>query len=199
MHYIFKKLPENVNFLYGSIHAIRKEAVPHYSANIKIADDLALGQQLASSGKRIVFLKSLEVIHLKKYNIHIFIKNDFCVPFDWAKIFLTYNGWKQLGKNNTGFAHSPKEQLLSVFLAPIILLFAVMNLFYRPLGILILLLCLIWVSLNFYFLNFLRKEKGFSFAIISLFVTFFDNIIMATGILSGFCSVFTQKLKWKKT
>lgn len=195
MNYIFSKLPEKVNFLYGSIHAIRRQAAQPYDVDIKIADDTALGQQLVCSGKRIAFLKNLEVIHFKKYDLFSFIKNDFQIPFDWAKIFLKYKGWKQLGRNKTGFAHSPKEQLISVILAPTIILLCLVALFGYSSLFLILLLILVWFLLNFRFLLFLKKEKGLFFGIIAFFLTFFDNIVMAIGILCGYIVFFITDIR----
>lgn len=190
MHYIFKKLPERVTFLYGSIYALRRKSVTEGDFNVGVADDTALGQKLVRYGKKIAFLKDLEVMHLKKHNLLSFFKNDFRVPFDWAYIFLRYDGWKQLGKNNTGYAHSPKEQIISVILALAICPLAVVSFFwnitlYAMWGVIVL-----WVFLNVPFFKFLAKEKGIVFLIGAFFVTFFDNIIMALGILSGFLVFF---------
>ena len=193
MHYIFSKLPERVTFLYGSIHAIRKNAIQVYDSDIETADDTALGQKLLSCGKRIAFLKDLEVIHLKRYNLFSFIKNDFQIPFDWARIFLKYKGWKQLGKHGTGYAHSPKEQLMSVILAPTILLLIPAALFGYLSFYLISPLILGWFFLNFRFFAYLTKEKGIFFGTLAIFVTFVDNTIMALGILSGLVSFLISK------
>lgn len=192
MHYIFRKLPEHVTFLYGSIYAIRRSAVVPVDSDIKIADDTALGQLLVSNGKKIAFLKDLEVTHLKKYTLFSFIKNDFQIPFDWAKIFLKHRDWRQLGKNKTGFAHSPKQQLISVVLAPAILLIGLL----APVGffsfLLLSALALTWALLNLYFTAYLIKERGLFFGIFSCLVTFFDHLVMALGILCGFCAFFMQ-------
>ncbi|MGD0336725.1 MAG: glycosyltransferase family 2 protein [Candidatus Omnitrophota bacterium] len=186
MHYIFKKLPERVSFLYGSIYALRRSAIEAPGTDIKIADDTALGQKLALSGKQIAFLNDLEVIHLKKYDLAAFIKNDFQIPFEWARIFLTYKGWKQLGRQGTGYAHSPKGQIASVLLAPVISLLLVGSLFGYNLIPSAIALTLIWSLLNFRFLAFLTKERGLFFGVLSFFVTFLDNILMAIAILCGF-------------
>ena len=195
MHYIFKKLPERVNFLYGSIYAFKKYIFQNYSSNIKIADDTALGQYFVLKGRKIAFLNNLEVVHLKKYSIWSFVKNDFQIPFDWAKIFLNYNGWKQLGKFKTGYAHSPKEQIISVILAPLLFLLIIFyNVFQQPL-LLAASLALLWIFLNRLFFLFFLKEKGMFFTFLAFFVTFFDNIIMATGIFFGLAVFFLRKLK----
>jgi glycosyltransferase involved in cell wall biosynthesis len=188
MHFVFKDLPERVTFLYGSIHAIRREARNFYISRAKVADDTALGQELVSSQRQIAFLKDLEVIHLKGYSFGSWARNDFQIPFDWAKIFIQYKGWRQLGRNKTGFAHASKRQLLSVLTAPAILGFFVAGhaqpAFYLLLG---------WLVLNSSFFIFLARQKGMAFGFAALGVTFLDHLIMASGIFSGFLFSFIKK------
>jgi len=195
MHYIFRRLPEKVTFLYGSIYAIRDETARIYASDIKLGEDTALGQKLVSCGKKIAFLRDLEVIHLKKYTLLSFVKNDFQIPFYWAKIFLKYKGWKQLGRNKTGYAHSPKEQLVSVVLAPAIFLLFLVALFGYASITFLLPFILGWVVLNFHFLMYLTKERGLIFGLLGFFVTFLDNIIMAMGILCGFATTFMSRFR----
>lgn len=192
MHYIFRKLPERITFLYGSIYAIRKHTSIPPDSDIKTADDTALGQLLVSKGKKIAFLKDLEVTHLKKYTLCSFIKNDFQIPFDWARIFLQHQGWQQLGKNQTGFAHAPKEQLASVLLSPIIILLGLLTLIGHFPFFLLLIAVLIWLILNLHFMAYLTREKGPFFSIFGCLVTFFDNLIMASAILYGFLTFFKR-------
>jgi len=198
MYYIFKKLPQRVNFLYGSIYAFKKYIFQDYNSNIKIADDTALGQYFVLKGRQIDFLKNLEVVHLKKYNIWSFIKNDFQIPFDWAKIFLKFKGWKQLGRFKTGYAHSPREQILSVISVSLIFL---LTFFYHILNkplLLILCLFLFWIFLNRLFFIFFLREKGLRFGFLAFFVTFIDNAVMATGIFFGSLAFFLSKIRLKQ-
>jgi len=199
MHYIFKKLSGKVTFLYGSVHAIRANAAALYECDkdIKITDDTDMGQRLFAHGKQIVLLKDLEVNHLKKYNFFSFIKNNFQVPFDWAKIFFKYRGWKQIGRNKTGFAHSSKKQLLSLVLACIISLVVSACLFGCCCFPGIIILISIWIVLNFDFFYFLVREKGLLFGIFAFFVTFIDNVIMLLGIVCGSLAFFISKINYK--
>ena len=192
MHYIFSKLPENVYFLYGGIHAIRRSAFLKADNSIEVADDTALGQRLISCGKKISFLKNLEVAHLKRYNIWSFIKNDFQIPFDWAKIFLKYKGWRQLFRNKTGYAHAPKKQLISLVLVPAIIFSSAYSIFFKNSYLYPYIFVSAWIILNFNFLVFLTREKGIAFGILSFFVTFFDNVIMIFSIISGFIAFYTE-------
>ncbi len=188
MHYIFRRLPQKVTFLYGSIYAIKRKVFQAPDPDVSIATDTALGQKLISIGRRIVFLKSLEVVHLKKYNLSSFIKNDFQISFEWAHIFIRYRGWRQLGRYKTGYAHAPKSQLISIILAAGVFLWGGLQFSGPEKGVWLLLFLILWLCFNLGFINFLRKEKGFSFGATGLAITFFDNIIMGYGILFGSCN-----------
>ena len=203
MHHIFSRLPERVTFLYGSIYATRKalwtdsgNCLKETSQSAKPADDTALGQSYTALGKHIAFLKYLQVTHLKEYSPAAFVKNDFNIPFGWAQIFMDRQGWRQLGKFGTGFCHSPKGQLLSVMLAPLLPL-SIPFAGAWPGGVYAqLALAAGWLALNMRFLAFLGREKGLFFGLRGAFVTYCDNIIMAAGIVCGFAA-FT--LKTRKT
>ena len=190
MHFIFRQLPERVMFLYGSLHAFRRHVARPYGMVVRIADDLAFGQQLIREGKRIAFVRDLEVIHLKRYDVWSLIANDFQVPRDWAVVFLTYKGWKQLGRYRTGFAHVSKEQLVSVVLAPVIVLAGLLNRS-RPQEVVWMTgLIVCWLLLNLRFLAFLTKEKGAIFGLCGCALTFLDLLVMDVGIMCGFVSTF---------
>jgi glycosyltransferase involved in cell wall biosynthesis len=203
MHYIFRRLPQRVTFIYGSIYAVRKEVLAAFGPLVNIADDTAFGQQLVSCGKQIAFLPELEVVHLKKYDIVSFFKNDFCIPFDWAHIFIRYKGWKELLSKKTGYAHSSKGQLASVVLAQLILAGGGPAIFLKVSFALpvISFLFFIWFILNLDFIIFLKRERGIIFAFSSFIVTFFDHLVMGFGIICGFFSCFFQRCirqRWTK-
>ncbi len=188
MHYIFFKQPDRVTFLYGSLHAVRRSAFKTYGRDVEIADDTAIGQELAQEGKKIGFYRDLEVIHLKKHSMLSFFRNDFQIPFDWSKLFIKYQGWKQLGEGK-GYAHSPKEQLLSIALVPFVFLSLTVLIFMDPFFplwfVLLLTPFFLWYALNHKFVSFLAKEKGFFFAFISVGVTLMDHFVMGVGIFLG--------------
>jgi GT2 family glycosyltransferase len=186
MNYIFSRLPDRVSFIYGSIFAIRKKLVKHYQSAATITDDTEFGQQLAAEGEKIAFLKDLTVVHLKNMTFFSWVKNDFLIPNQWAIIFLQKKGWRQLGKNNVGFGHAPKEQLISVMLVPSLLLLAVASAFLPMPGAVFGLLLAIWFILNLRFFLFLTRERGVVFGISKAVpVTLLDHFIMASGIISG--------------
>jgi len=197
MHYMFRRLPERITFLYGSIYAIRKDSMNFFETKIGVADDTAFGQNLIVNNRKIFLLKNLEVIHLKKHSLLSFARNDFLIPFEWAHIFLSRNGWRQLGKNKTGFAHSSKAQLSSIIAAFLLCATIAMQ---TPGTVTCprqatLLLAAAWFILNKDFAVFLKKEKGLLFGLSSLFVTFFDNMVMSLGIVCGAADYVLKKIK----
>lgn len=188
MHHTFQRLPERVTFLYGSIHAFRREAARPYGTLAPTADDLEFGQQLLVEGKRLAFVRALEVVHLKRYTWWSLIQNDFRIPFEWAHVFVRYRGWGQLGRHGTGFAHARMEQLVSVVVAPTIVLATILSVFNQRSFSWMTGVAALWLLLNLRFVVFLAKEKGVVFGFLGCFLTFLDHLIMAAGIACGLAS-----------
>jgi FkbM family methyltransferase len=192
MHYRFGGLPERIEFLYGSLHAMKRDLFEAYrGARCLMATDTETGQKLAAEGKRIVFLPDLEAVHLKKYTFPSFLKNDFLIPCDWATIFMDCKGWRGIWRKRSGFAHAPRTQLASVILAPLILLLVLTSIAWPAGAHAATLLLLFWSALNARFFAFLTKERGPVFGLASVPVTFLDNLVMACGIFSGVALFFS--------
>jgi glycosyltransferase involved in cell wall biosynthesis len=195
MYFIFGCLNQRVTFLFGSICAVRKAALdclPEQFQYLPLGEDTQLGALLAAAGKKIYFLPDLQVRHLKEYTPVSFFKNDFLIPFYWAQMFCR-SAWCQLFSRRPGYFHAPSWQLGSLILSPLILLLVFLSIpfiYLRPaLG------CgaALWLLLNAPFLLFLAEERGLSFAVFSVVVTFADQLTMAAGI--G-CGLLTASLKY---
>ena len=185
MHFVFRDLPKRVGFLYGSIHAFRTRAAVPYDPTIRGAVDTALGQELIRRGRRIDFLRDLEVVHLKRHDLRSFLRNDFAIPYGWVQIFIHFSGWRQLGRGGTGFAHSPIWQLASVALAPLVIGLVAASACAPKLAWMALLGLSAWLALNARFLSFLRRERGTRFSLLAIPVTFLDQLTMASGVAAG--------------
>lgn len=195
MNYIFSRLAREITFIYGSIHARRRSVhFPYEKMVHPYTEDTEMGQYLVSIGRKIAFMPELEVIHLKKYSLFSFIRNDFRVPYNWADIFLKNKGWRQFGKKSSGFAHSPKWQLASVALAPLVTASVFAALFFGASFTIAPALFALWLMLNGRFLLFLFREAGAAFGICGIAVTFIDNIVMACGIFCGFIASICNSL-----
>ncbi len=80
MHYIFKRCPKYVDFLYGSLMAIKRDHFLRFNEGLRL-EDTELGQRYKKLNKKILLNPQLEVMHLKKYNLKKIIKNDFLCLF----------------------------------------------------------------------------------------------------------------------
>lgn len=189
MHYIFSKCPTQIDFIYGSFYAVKKKCYDFIPFNKRYAEYTDVGMHLAQCGFKIILEKKLQVIHLKKYSFISFIKNDFIIPFYWARLFLQSKGWKVV-KREKRFYHSPKEQLISVVLAPIVLI----TLFLNPWLAALLIVAQFLANIRFFI--FLNREKGLLFTLSSIAITWVDWVTMSSGIICGFCTflLLTKKM-----
>ncbi|MDD5195803.1 MAG: glycosyltransferase family 2 protein [Candidatus Omnitrophica bacterium] len=180
MHYIFNKCPESIDFLYGSIIAIKKEHFLPFDETFRITDDTELGQRYNKLNKKIILNHELEVTHLKHYNLASLIRNDFWVPFWWAKSFLKYKGYTTF-ISKRGFSHSSLRQFLTICFSYLFILF----LFFMPAKIISLSIFIFIFLLNRDYLLFLNAEKGTLFALGAVFFIMFDSLIMGAGVFIG--------------
>jgi len=186
MHYIFSNQSEDATFLYGSMFAVRKSWAEDYKPLFDCSCDVDLGQHILSKGGKLKLLKDLEVVHLKKYNGFSLMANDFEIPYHWAAIFMRYCGWKQWGRNGSGFAHASRKQLFSLLIACMIgfhLMMAMINPSYVA-GLLV--LVIFYIVLNYPFFKFLTIKRNRLFGALSVWVTLLDQWVMSCGILCGF-------------
>jgi len=188
MHFIFKRCPRFVDFLYGSIIAIRKDSFLKFNENFRITDDTELGQRYKKLNKKIMLNPALEVKHLKKYNFKTIIKNDFYVPFWWTKSFILHNGIKDVFQKGR-FSHARLDQIASIGVAFLIMMSAI---FFKnpPMRLAFFTFISIFLILNFKFFLFLQKEKGVLFLVKAVFFTYFDMLVMGLGVVTGILKHF---------
>jgi len=197
MHFIFKDLNREITFLYGSINAVRREVIDLFEPDFSsYGEDTYYGMCLTSHQKRIYFMRNLEVVHLKKFDFAKFVKNDFFIPFFWARLVFKFGGWKQLGKKKSGFAHASKKQIACIILAPMIMFLAVIRLFIPFSGWVLAIPIFLWVVFVWRFIGFLFQERGLKFGTVGFLNTFFDHLVMFSGIVLGFANaLFCKKQK----
>lgn len=187
MNFIFGLMPKEVNFLYGSICAVRSEDLMDWPEDFLYGEDTELGQRMTEEGKQIHFLSEVEVIHHKSYSLKSLIKNDFMIPMGFARSFLFYSGWKKVFSfhallGDQSFSHVKNTQIISLFLSLCFILSLLSGslMALAPIG-------LGYLALNGGFFSFLYREEGFLFAVRASFWTLFDQVIMFFGAVSGIC------------
>lgn len=197
LHYIFKNMPKEIEFLYGGICALRREAIYKHNLffdkEIARANDTELGARITQKGLKIFLIQDLIVTHLKVYHPISFLKNEFFIPFDFTiSMFKNRTIFHSLKK--TRFAHTSIKQAISVGLTLImagLIPFIFINL--KVLS-LILSLFVLFLALNLNFLIFLKKEKGGAFFLKSLFLLYFDFFIMGMGMISAGAHYFIKRI-----
>lgn len=185
MNYIFGLQSSEVNFLYGSICAVRSRDFIPWPEKFLGVEDSELGMKMVAQGKKLVFMQELEVVHLKNYGPWSLLKNDFLVPFGFARCFWLYRGWRAyipfLKRHSPGgFSHIKPFQVYSLFI--VIALVSLVS--FLPYQYSLGLLGLFFV-LNGGFFWFLFKRHSFTFLVFALGWTFLDQIVMFFGAIFG--------------
>jgi glycosyltransferase involved in cell wall biosynthesis len=195
MHYVFRGCSQYVDFLYGSIMAIKRASFLEFNSRFERVEDTELGVKYSKLNKKILLNKTLEVTHLKQYNFNRILSNDFRVPFVWVRIFFAYEGYRHV-LNKKCFCHTRFRQLFGIMLTHLLTL----SLFFCQgnkiqAKIFCLVLFISYFILNLHFFVFLKHEKGVKFLIKSVIFTYLDMFVMGWGMLFGLLNVFVSFIK----
>ncbi len=197
MNFIFGSLPQQVDFLHGSLSAFRRtvftgDDLPLYDEEL-YCDDIDMGLQLSRAGKKIVFCPKMSFVHLKYLRSVDLLVNDFIVSTEFAYLmFRNHAFWKALRDGR--FAHTSLRQVICVAMTAVavLLLFAgIVNL--KSTTSLITISCAILLFqavINWRFYLFLFKKKGFFYMLTAVPFTIVDQVVHASGIIYGTVSYF---------
>lgn len=188
MHYTYLRLPRRVGVFYTSAAAARRAAFaelggfdPNYSG-ASITEDMDLGQRFLTAGHVLVSEKRLLVEHVKHYTWRDLFKTDLWRASALTKILLR----KKLGNRGPKqkyYASVPWYFALGVPLSWLVALFAVLG-FVWPAAWLAALACFAGiVLLNWPFVDFLRRQRGWLFFIQSCLFLVPDMFVSGIGIL----------------
>ena len=197
MNYRFKKMPDNIDFLFTSFTAFRRDTVVTFKDTIK-PKGTETGQRIAKEqGHPIFFNRTLEVVHLKRYNFWSILYNDFIVSYGWAKIFWRFAGIRDIATKGR-FAHSTNDQIASVIVAFLSAAGLLAAAFIPPFVMVPVVGFFVFLLLNYGFIRFLIAEKGYVYALKATLFTLFDNVVMGTAIGCGFVAVLKNALVHRK-
>jgi len=192
VHFNYLRMPKVISILYGSICSVRKKAflgVSGFDTRLKKAgiEDNDLGYRLTEHGYKIRLNKKIQINHYKKMSFLKLLKNDFWRSFDRIKLMLRKRKFKTALKQKR-FISTPLNQIYSVIVALLVFL-SFLGLHFSIYSAFGGLLFLLW----FYFLNkeylvFLKKEKGYWFAMVVYFLLLVDMLTAGFGIAFGLVS-----------
>ena len=178
MSYIFSKCKLDVNFVYGSVCAIRTSDYIPWPEEPRLGEDSHWGYLQSLAGLKIHLLQNISVRHLKQYSFLSLIKNDFKIAQNFALLFMKYRRWKTLYTREP-FGHTNKYQKLTVVLAVLLPCALFISSKYG------LVLIISWCLVNVPFFYWLSSKYSFSFILRSIFWTYFDHLVYSAGIFSG--------------
>lgn len=199
MNHVFRQRGQDVDFVYGSLWAVRRAAMIRFIPITKpfgsLVADSEMGFHLRRAGGKIVLDHTLEVDHLKVYSLRSLIVNDFKIPFMFALMFCRYEKFRKIPRS---FSHASIAQVLAAWSACAVLLFACAAVGFRsPESAAAAVACLgtyffIWSGF------FIRiKDRGMFFLVQSAGFGLIDAMVMIAGMISGFLYVIISgKLKY---
>jgi len=188
-HFVIDQLGDWIDTTYTSLTAVKKDFFLKgngFDRNIRTAsvEDRTLGESLISSGGKIFLAKRLEVVHDKYLDARKFYRSQFHRSRDLAKLMQRQRESKFLEKGKT-FGTNSRAAMLRLPVVASVLFFFTLGLFYPPLW---------WISLAFLalycwltrdWIGFLRRTKGWWFALRGQAVDFTDAIATGLGVAVG--------------
>lgn len=198
MHYTYARLSPYIGIFYTSAAAIRKTVFQEntgFNENYQgasVTEDAEFGQRLLTAGHKIYLDKRMTVKHLKHYSLIELIKTDFWRSYGLTKTMLR----NKLGRiRQKSFTSVPWFFILSVlisFLTMFLLLLSIVCRDYRFLTA-ALIGCFTTLLLNFPFLDFLQKMRGWSFLGKSCGFLLVDTLVAVLGMFFAVTSFMVGK------
>jgi len=187
MHVVLGRMPRRVDFLYGSIFAVRRrDYMGMTEGNIR-GEDTDLGQKMTAAGKEIHLLKDLEVVHLKEYTLLSLLQNDFWVPYSFARALVRHSRFGSLLREQR-FSHASRRQNLATVFTGLVPVSVGFSLFHPPAWPAGLVLLAAAAGMNADLYAACLREKGWRFAAAAVAFSYVDMLVMLLGVLSGLLS-----------
>lgn len=188
IRYSFIKSQSRADWIFGAVSAIRREAFlkvhgfneayqPHN------ADDLDLGKRLVESSFSVMLDPNLSVEHLKRHTLKSLLRNDF-VRSRWFVFLADFfrelsSSWKK------GVFNVYPGFILATALAPVLSLLVCLSFLWKPLLWAVLITLVIYLFLNFPFLRYFKRERGWGAALLVIPVLYLDHWACALGASAG--------------
>ena len=151
-------------FVHTPIFCVHKqaiEAVGGFDGRLETAEDFRLGISLGSQGYRFVIDRRIQGIHLKTYSLGSILREDKRRITDLRRV--------NLAPNERAFYYQANRwgRILSVLLPGTTLLCLILSLAVPIFRMLAIVLALLFYGLNWRFLSFCRRKRGFLFMLVA--------------------------------
>ncbi len=171
---------------YGAIRRENFFALGGFRESQRALEDIEFGYRLHRAGHRVRLLKDLQFTHLKEYSFWGLVRSDVlqrAVP--WTCLMLE----RRIFRNDL---NTKSNNVASVVLS-FLILFAPLWLWFVPFGEMMLTgLMLAFLALNFDFLLFVTRARGFWFGFKTVAMSWFFYVYSGIGLLLG-VGIFLQQ------
>ena len=189
VRYSYIKSPPAIDWLFGSISGIKKEAFQKLGGfNVDLLakhghDDIELGKRFAQAKLNIVLNMDIEVEHLKNYTLLSFIKNEYHRSLGFAEMAMRFR--ETTRSLRRGFVNVYPSFVISTLLS----IFVVAIIIGGLAGIIsdwfILGAVGLYLILNIRFLNYLEQVRGLFAMIVMIPFLLIDHIVCLFGSIAG--------------
>ena len=192
MDFVFGGRGEESSFVYGSVWAVRREAMVTFRPIERpfgsLVSDSETGFRLRAEGHRVRLARDVRVRHMKPYTLVGLLINDFKIPFLFAVMFARYREQRIAAIDGGAFSHASWTQAAGLALALGAVAAAAgawlegSRLLWLAAGVAAAGFYGIWAG----FLVRLLRRRGGGFALASACLTLPDACVMGIGAVSGF-------------
>jgi len=196
-HYTHQISNEDAATFFSGFGAIKREVffrLGGFNEDYRSLEDIVLGYRLYQSGYKIYLNKKIQVTHCKRYSFLSLIKSDVlnrAIP--WTKIMLDKKIYRNDLNTKTNNALSVPIAFMMLFNLPLLY-------FFPKSAYIIVCLLVFFLILNQHFYSFVLKEKGISFTIKTILMSWFNYLYSGLGLIIGilaFLKELYHKLKSK--
>lgn len=176
----------------GGFGAIRRTVFTDmggFNPNYRYLEDIELGHRLYNAGHCILLNKDIQLTHLKTYSFLSLIKSDIigrAIP--WTKLMLK----NRIFRNDL---NTRLENIISVPLSYLFIGFIPLSFFWPAGWFFLWFYLLLFLILNFRFLDFVQKEKGWDFFVKSTLLLWIGYIYSGVGFVIGLFSYLLELAK----
>ena len=189
VRYSYIKSPPAIDWLFGSISGIRKEAFEKLGGfNVELLakhghDDIELGKRFAQAKLNIVLNMDIEVEHLKNYTLGSFIKNEYLRSLGFAEMAMRFRETTKSFRR--GFVNVYPSFVISTLLSIFVVVVVIAGLAGIVSDWFITGAVGLYLLLNIRFLNYLEQVRGLFAMIVMIPFLLIDHIVCLIGSIIG--------------
>jgi len=189
VRYSYLKSPPSIDWLFGAISGIRKEAFQAIGGfnvglvNEQGTEDIELGKRFSKARMNVVLDIDIEVEHLKSYTLRSFIRNEFTRSAGFAKLAAELG--EAASSVRRGFANVYPSFVAATIFSSILTTIVILSVVgATPMWMLVGAVG-IYILLNIRFLNYLEQVRGLFAMIAMVPILLLDHLVCLAGSAIG--------------